>query len=182
MNKLAPLLLTLTIFWGIAAIGDDKAHKDIENTAKFILELTDKIEWPAEVRDARKGVITITVVGESLLTSRLREMAESTETAGRRLEIKDALPDDDFSSTDILFIASRELSDLAKVLKSTEGLPILTVTDVKGFARYGVIIEIADGEDSSDSETKFILNRMVLKKSGLKLSDKFIKKAVKIFG
>jgi hypothetical protein len=182
MNKLVALLLTSMIIWGITALGDDKAHKNVENTAEFIIELTDKIEWPAEARDARKGVLTITIVGESLLTSRLREMAESTETAGGKLEIKNALPDDDFSSTDILFIASRELSDLAKVLKSTEGLPVLTVTDVTGFARYGVIIEIDVDEDSSDSETKFVLNRMVLKKSGLKMSDKFIKKAVKIFG
>jgi hypothetical protein len=182
MNKLATLLLTLTLVPGIAALGDDKTHKNIKNTAEFIIELTNKIEWPAEVTDADNGIITVAVVGESLLTSRLREMAESTETAGVKLEIKDALPDDDFSSTEILFIANQELSDLAKILKSTEGLPILTVADVKGFARYGVIIEITDEEDSKDSEVKFILNRMVLKKSGLKMSDKLIKKAIKVFG
>ncbi|UCD94817.1 MAG: YfiR family protein [Candidatus Zixiibacteriota bacterium] len=182
MKKSATLLLTLTLALGIAALGDDNAPKNTENTAEFIIELTDKIEWPADVMDANKGVITITVVGDSLLTSKLREMAESTETAGGKLEIKSALPDDDFSSTEILFIAGQELSDLAKILKSTEGMPVLTITDVEGFARYGVIIEISDEKDSKDSEIKFILNKMVLKKSGLKMSDKLIKKAIKVFG
>jgi hypothetical protein len=180
MKKLASLCLTLLL--GIAAFGDDNAPNDIEKTAKFVMDLIDYIEWPTDVLDANKGIITISVVGESLLTAKLQEIAESTATARGKVAIKTVSPDDDLSSTQLLFIAGHKLSDLAKILKRVEGLPVLTVTDVEGFARYGVMIELADGKDSSDSDKKFILNNMVLKKSGLKMSDKLLKKAIKTFG
>ena len=180
MTKILPLFVLLLL--GAVTFGENDVPKDIEKKARFIVDLLNEIDWPADVLDASKGVITVSVVAESLLASKLHEISVSEKDAKRTVRVKTAAADDDFTSSQIIFIATRELPELARILKRVEGRPILTLADVEGYARYGVMIEIEGGADSDSSKFELIINKMVLNKAGLKISDKLLKKAKKTFG
>lgn len=78
-------------------------------------------------------------------------------------------------------MGENDLSTLAQVLKRIENRPILTITDIDGLARYGVIVELVSDNEGT-GKVDFIINKMVMKKAGLNISEDLIKQVKKTYG
>ena len=144
----------------------------------FIFGLFDDIKWPANNTDSN----TIYVVGESPLVDLLEQKADKRNAESLTITIKKISIDDDFAGCKILLIAGDDLGTLAKVLKKVKGTSILTVSDIEGFARYGVMINILNKTKKGKQEINLIINKMTARKAGFEIPAKLINKAEKIFG
>jgi hypothetical protein len=158
------------------ALGQSAAQK-----AEFIIGLTSKIEWPAGKNVSGNGAIVIAVVGESPLIAALKQEAEKKSTGGKKIEIKAMALADDFTASQIAVIGTKELTELAQILKKVKGLPVLTVSDANNFAGFGVVVDFMK-DDTGGGKLTFALNKMAAKEIGLKMSPDLVKQAKKTFG
>lgn len=160
------------------ALAQDDPAKNANYEAEFVINLIENIEWPSKSGVDTSKVFVISVLGDSAFCVKLRQVAEKKSTKKLKVEVKTVSLNDNLSGSRILFIATDKLAELAKALKKVGSLPILTVTDSKGFARYGVMIELL----IEKGQLAFIVNRMVLNHSSLKISPKLLKQAKKTLG
>lgn len=168
MKKFLPLVVSVLMFAAIAVSGN--SEKEINYKAEFIIDLFNKVEWPAGVDSSK----IISIMGDSPIEAKLRELA----TKKNGIEIKKISITDNLANTKILFVALAELKDLAQVLKKTEQTKVLTISDTKDFARYGIMFNFY--REEADSSTGFEFNKMVVKMSGLKVDSDLLKAAKKI--
>lgn len=164
--------------FGLLLLSGMTVQADNTAKAKFIFDLFDDVEWPAGSGNDNN----IYVIGESPLTGELEKLASSNSTDSRKFSVKKIAVDDDFTGCRILLIASSDLGDLAKVLKKVKGTSILTVSDIDGFARYGVMINVLEKSEKSKGEVGLVINKMTAREAGIKIDEGLIKKADKTFG
>ena len=150
------------------------------NTAKadFIINLFEKVEWPGENTQAQ----SIYIIGDSPVVPILEEKAAEKSKNGEKIDIKKISVDDDFTGCRILYIASNDLGQLARILKKVKGTSILTVSDIDGFARYGVMINVLEPTEKSKEKVGLVINKMTARDAGLKIDPKLIANADKTFG
>jgi len=174
------LILVLFLAVNVGLIGQELSDKAAVQKADFIFDLISNTEWPDESA-AGNDTFVISVIDQPTFVEKLKETAAENSKLKINIEIQSISIKDDFSGSNLVYMGNGELSDLAKVLKKTEKRPILTVTDIEGYARYGVIVELVTGNDGK-GKVEYVINKMVMRKSGLKISDELIKKAKKTFG
>ncbi len=172
--KYLPLLLLLILVNPSSNLLADNNEK-----ADFVFELLDHVEWPAANNGSE---IKICVLGKSPLLESLQKLAESKSTSSRKIIVSQISLEDDITGCHILVIASTELSDLAVALKKVKNQATLTVSDIKGYARYGVMVNITDQDSSEKKEPVIEINKMSAREAGLKISEDLLKKASKTYG
>jgi hypothetical protein len=111
----------------------------------------------------------------------LKQEAEKRSAGGKKIEVKTMAVGDDFTTSQIVFIGTKELPELAQILKKLKGLPVLTVSDANNFAGFGVIVDFIK-DDSGGNKLTFAVNKMAAKEVGLKVSPDFVKQAKKTYG
>ncbi len=172
ISILSVLALTLTAF------GQTKPDNGLNSRARFVIDLIDQVEWPVETIADTGQKFTISVIGDSAMAARLQELVKEASAETRKISIKTASSDGDLIASQMIFIGTEELPVLAQTLKSIRGKPILTVSDSKGFAGYGVMVELISKSD----KLEFAINKMAMKEASLKISEKFLKRALKTYG
>lgn len=173
MKKSLVILSGLLITVGGLAQAD--TDKDIARKAEFIIGLIDNVEWSDSGKPADENEIIIYVVGDSPVTSRLEELAEKKSAQSQAVRVESVSVDDNLSASHILYLASDDVSILAKVLKKLDGSKTLTVADARDFARYGAMIAFVSKE--TDSDFRYEINRLVVESAGIKLSSSLLDKA-----
>lgn len=167
--------LFLLPFFGILFMGSSSALGDIDKMADFIINLAEEVNWP-EGSFNESNEFIISVIGNSDLADRLKKIDKSKSRY--KFVVRNASVDDEIENSHLVFLGITDLPDLAKALKKLKALPVLTVTNSSGFARYGVMIELLNKSD----KVEFAINKMTARDARIEISDKLIKKAVKTFG
>lgn len=167
------ILVVLCLPLLVLGAPDDEA----EYKANFIIKLFEYVEWPANAATGNNGEFLIYVVGESPLMSLMQTMADEASVGGKTIAVKQVGIEDDFSGCRILFMTATETSELAKILKKTNGNPILTVSQAEYFGNYGVMVNFYTETDGGKNKVKFEINNMMVKDHGLKISSKLLKLA-----
>ena len=174
MKKIIFILPLLLL--NFAVLGSDNDNEeDIAFKANFILNLLDKIEWPADTQATDTNPLIISILGQSPITSKIEELAAEKFVRGKKIVIKTVAIRDDISDSKILFFPTKNLKELARILNKVEGTRVVTVSDCDEFARYGVMFNFYKEEDQK--QVKFELNKMVLDFAGLKVDPDIYKKA-----
>ena len=171
MRPLGIILLTLLLSTSLMA--QEMSADEIDYKANFIVKLLQYVEWPAGADKDASGAISIGVQGDSPLTPVLETLAADGAKDGTPINVKTVAIGADIADCQILFISSKETSDLAKILKAVAGKPVLTVSDCEYFARYGVMLNFYKDGD----KVKFEHNRRTTKEAGLKVSSRLLKMA-----
>jgi len=172
-------LLFVTCF--LLVISSDTPAKDmpvaeIDFKADFIVKVTDYVTWPEGAAANAAGVVCVAVLGDSPLTPKLKELAAARTSQGAKMSVTSVTLDDNLSAYQILFIATEDKAELAKILTKVENKPVLTVSDAYYFARYGVMVNFFK-EEGGDGKVKFEANQMTMGVAGLKMSSKLLKLA-----
>jgi hypothetical protein len=146
----------------------------LDYKADFIVQLPDYVTWPAGKDTNADGELVINVVGESPLTPYLQKYAAKST---HKVVVRTVTLADDITNCQILYMATQETSDLAKILKQVTGKSILTVSECHYFARYGVMVNFVTEDDGGKAKVKFEVNRTTLGEAELKMSSKLLKLA-----
>ena len=119
------------------AYGIEKTEEEIK--AQFIINYITYTKWPV---DGKKHAdpITICVMADDLTALYLQKMNNNPDKKFT-LEVKEKEKRGAFSECHILYINQNFKSDRDYFIKITHGTPILTISDIPGFAEYGGIAE-----------------------------------------
>ncbi|MEO8678408.1 MAG: YfiR family protein [Vicinamibacterales bacterium] len=162
------LAAALVLAPGIAAGSADTAAQDVADVkAAFVYNFAKFTEWPALPPGAP---IAVCVAGSNQIASTLRETIRGRNIDGHALVV--SIPQDSttWRGCHLLFITEAEAGRAAAGLAALKRLPVLTVSDSKGFATSGGIIELY----LEDGKMRFAINAEAAGVAGLRISSRLL--------
>lgn len=151
--------LTLTaVGAAICLSGISYAQTDASKVkALWVHTLMSYIKWGNDEDNSNK---TICTRGLDRTYSFLKDIQEEKKTSYKFMEIGSNA---DLQKCNLLYIATSEINNLSSILNGTESKKIVTVSDIKGFAQDGGMIELSH----NDGVVKLIINVKVAKQAGI---------------
>jgi hypothetical protein len=135
--------------------------------AVYLEKFSRFITWPEEsIQDDPSQPFIISVIGETPLTRNLEQIYAVQKIKNKRVIIKSIKNLNEIKGSHILFIAESEKKNLEKIIEITKKEPILTISETKGFAQEGVLINFFE----SDNKLRFEINETAVLKSPLQMS------------
>ncbi len=165
------LLLVVAVNWSSAS--DEYILK-----AQFVERFIRFIDWPAasQGKANTKSPFVIGVVGKSEVHEHLLAVVAKRKIKGRTAEVRLLSIDDleGVANCQVVFISKCSNHDLTTLLGFTAEKPILTVSDSKGYAKNGVLINIYLNRDDA---CRFEINRNAVERTGLRFSSNLLRLA-----
>jgi hypothetical protein len=141
--------------------------------AAFLYNAPKFIDWPPEALTSAS--FTIGVLGDDPFGTVLDQLAGRT-IKGKKVVIRRLTSLERAAECQLLFIAASEQRRLQTVLGRLRELPLLTVSDIDGFAFAGGMLELT----MDRNRLTFIANNRQAKRQGLKISSQMLKLAREI--
>lgn len=175
------MALALLVAGASAEAAPDQASEyDIK--AAMLLKLPAFIAWPAPRPDgqqistasslsdsAANRPLMVGVLGSDPFGDGLTSLAKRATVNDRPVQVQrvalDSLP-----SEGVLFISASESGRLADVLAKAGNSPLLTVSDIAGFAESGGMIEL----EMQDRKVSLRINKKAIEEAGLSASSKLL--------
>lgn len=132
--------------------------------AAYIFNFIQFTEWPNKKKNMP---VTVLVSGDDMVRNAMQRIAVASNKSGHtRLRIDPCTDLTCLGRPQVLFIGSDQQAHLQQWLDSSKQLPILTVSDIPGFADKGGMIELIRRGD----RLSFRINRKAIADSGLYVS------------
>lgn len=159
--------------------------------AAFILNIVRYTEWPKEAFEDETSPIRIVVLGDDPMTPQLRRAIEDVRINDRRIavrqlhwpqpapgrrEVDEEVMErfqEQLGAAHLLYIAAAEYDRLSNVLEIIGNEPILTVSDVPGFAERGGML----GLFVQDGRVQFNANVGRLRECEVNISSRVLRLA-----
>lgn len=130
--------------------------------AGFLEKFARFTEWP----NINKTEFKICVLGKNPFKKDLDKMYAKVKIKNLAVKLEYIENINELKNPDILFISSSERSNLSEILNQIKEKPILTVSDTRGFAQKGVIINFYE---TAQGTIHFEINKSTLSDSGLQM-------------
>jgi hypothetical protein len=140
----------------------------------YIEKFTHFVQWPEGEKVGSAEKFTIAVIGNDKISNTLKEIFSKSGPESANVSIVEIKTPEEMGKCQLLFISGSEKNNLKKILSYTNGKPVLTISDTKGFCEKGVIINLFMEGDY----IRYELNRNSLDKSGLKINSLLLGHAV----
>lgn len=157
-----------------AALAQDEptrvVNREFHLKAAFLYHFTGFVGWP----DGSLGddSIEVGVLGQDPFGTAL-DTIDGKVVQGRRIVVKRSNRVADLSSCAVLFIARSEEVRLPEILAEIGGRPVLTVSDIEGFARRWGVINFT----SAGNRVRFEINTEAAKRARLRISSQLLRVA-----
>jgi hypothetical protein len=161
------LAATLIAAPGIAAGSGTDLAPDVAVKAAFLFNLAKFTEW-SELRPG--ATIAVCIVGADGIAAALVETVRGQNISGHTLEVRRSQESTTWPACHVLFIADAETRRSAGGLGGVKTLPVLTVSDGKGFSQSGGIIELY----VENGRMRFAINADAAERSRLHLSSRLL--------
>lgn len=139
-----PLFNTATLH------GESLLHKEYFVKAAFLYNFARLVEWPANTFSSDTDPIRICFMGDDPFDEALKTI-ENKKVKSRPLLIQRSVGLDNASRCQLLFVSQSEKYQLADILERLKQYPVLTVSELPGFAqeRGHIRLFVADDETLS---------------------------------
>jgi hypothetical protein len=169
--RLAVAGLALATTWlpgrGYAGDNSPALPSDAAVKAAFLYNFARFTEWPALASGAP---IVVCVVGQDVIAAALSETFRGQSISGHMLDTRMSQDSATWRACHVLFVADVATRRSADGLGAVKALPVLTVSDGKGFAQAGGIIELyVEG-----GRMRFLINMDAVERSRLHLSSRLL--------
>lgn len=145
---------------------------EYEVKAAYLYNFAKFVDWPAAAFPRENTPLTICIVGKSPLNEVIESLAGKS-IKNRRLVIRQFSKIEDLNECHILFINAAVKSSLSQIVASIALRPILTVSDSKGFAATGGIIEFVPVGD----KIRFKISNQAAQHVNLRISSHLLRLA-----
>lgn len=167
-SLLAALLVAFGLDQGSARAADDAEY---QIKAALLYRFAQFTEWPAGAL-AEHRQLTLCVLGENPFGGLLDDIAGNT-VHQRKLAVQRLADPQSLSQCHIAFVGAMRPDALSQTIKRSRQLNVLTVSDAKGFAAAGGMIQFVIVND----RVQFEINNAATDRAGLKLSSHLLKLA-----
>lgn len=133
--------------------------------AAYLYNFIQFTEWPGR---AKNVPVTVLVAGDNRVRSAMQSIASKTDSTGAtiRLAIDPCSGLACLGKPQVVFIGNDQARQLQQWLAKTSRRPVLTVSDIPGFADQGGMIELVRRDD----RLAFRINRKAIENAGLYVS------------
>jgi len=166
-RKLTLLLGTLLFFPCVAGFAHsaEKGKAGVSDLkSAYIFNFIRFAEWPERSGQQSPG-ITLNVLEDAEVYKILQAVAEKEVAKTIGMHVESCLTEACIGDASAMFIGESG-QDYQRLLKLVEGRPILTVSDIPGFASHGGMIEIK----YQDEKLTFVVNVDAVKRAGIYIS------------
>ncbi|MCW5979823.1 MAG: YfiR family protein [Bryobacteraceae bacterium] len=146
--------------------------------AAFLRSFAKFVEWPDSAGEGARRKLLIGILGENPFGDGVQELLEAETPGGVMVETLAGRTLDRLQHCHVLFISASERSRLQQHLDALAQRPVLTVSDVEGFARRGGMIELL----LDRNRIRFAINPAAVERAGLRMSSKLLSLAVIVGG
>jgi hypothetical protein len=142
---------------------------EYEVKAAYLINFIKFVEWPDSAFQSAEDTLVLCVVGNDPIEVALEKFNGKT-VSGKVLDIRKVADPASMGRCHILFVGESEKGKVDKVLGALKKLPVLTVSDIDGFARRGGAI----GFVREKSNIRFEINDESAGNAGLTLNAKLL--------
>jgi len=165
MKRLTAIIILSTLFLSAYSQRMDK-----QSEAYFLFNFGRLLKW----QNYPDNQFVINVYGTSNVTDFINNMALTNIAAGRKVIAREATQDN-LSNCNILFITSDGINDFETIINSTTNLPVLIVTENRGYINSGADVEFGFKTISAtDSVLSYRVNERSIKSKNIKISPDFM--------
>lgn len=173
--KIAGLSLTLLLFFFVAEITfGARVEEEARVKTAYIYNFCKYVTWPDS---ADEEPFNICLLGQDPLVEQLA-MLEQKKVKSRNIVVKSFSSCSAAQRCEVLFVSATKKENLAVIIPSFKGLPVLTISDIKGFAQKGGMIELVKQEN----KIRFSINKQRLDEANLTMSSRLLKLATIVDG
>ena len=174
LSTRAALLVSILLLPFLAARAEGPASEyDIK--AAFLLNFARFVEWPDL---APSSPLRICVLGKDPFGKALDDVVSDRSVNGHPIVVRRLRSIAEAQECQVMFVSSSEASQLARILAGLEKSPVLSVSDIPGFAGKGGVI----GFVAAENKIRFDLSLEAATHSRLKISSQLIRVARSIDG
>ena len=137
--------------------------------AAYVYRITQFVDWPAE-EDSEPAKLGVCILGEDPFGQAIDHIEEK-QSQGRRFSLRRIETLESSRGCHVLFVSASESSGLARILESLEGRSVLTISDLKGFARSGGMIGLVVNREG---KVGLEVNLGAVEEAGLQISAKLL--------
>lgn len=175
-QRIILLLLSLVLICKAPAYAQDYTQ-EYKVKAVYLYNFTKFVSWPENTRAEASQTINICILGKNPFSSLLEPVTHmKSQDKSLTVEGIDDLHALEKKNCQILFISGSEKDTIADLLKKTDRRPILTVSDIDGFAQHNGMI----GFVVKDGKVRLEINLSAARQAGLKISAKLLEIATVI--
>lgn len=146
--KKIPLLaafLALLLAAPDAARTEAKPPSEYFVKAVYLFNFIKFIEWPGQYALSQRGEANVCIAGKDPFGAELQYI-EKASTDKLKLKILRGVSDDQMKECHMLFISTSEEGRLGDILAQLRALPVVTVSEIPGFADRGGMIGFVNVE------------------------------------
>ena len=159
----------LFLFIAFAIVTSSAQAADISREQKikaaYIYNLVKLVEWP----NLNSDILNVCILENSSMLAAANSVQGKT-VAGRKLEVREVKNSEVKQNCNILYFSTPQQ---VEILQNIEGLPILTMGDIGGFANKGGIIHLF----VDSNKIRFEINEKVATVNGLIIDSKLLELA-----
>lgn len=169
-TKMAVVLGTVVFGWLPARA--EKEPGEYEVKAAFLYNFIAFAEWPESAFANAESPIVIGILGRDPFGSALDTIMNGERVQERSLRVLHLVRPEDMNRCHIIFISTSESARLGEIMRQLGTKPVLTVSDIPGFAEAGGMV----GFTTADT-VKLTINQDALRTARLALSAKLLRLA-----
>jgi hypothetical protein len=167
----ALLLLVTSLGPGLdRACAQDAPTREYQIKAAFLLNFVQFVKWPPVAFSTPGAPFKIGILGDDPFGPALDETIRGETVSGHPLSVVRSRRLDDLRDCQMIFIARSEEGQLDQILEQLKGTPVLTVSELDGFANEGGDIDFYLSED----KVRFAINPQSARQNGLKISSQLL--------
>ncbi len=143
--------------------------------AAFLFNFARFTQWPNSANNTATPFV-FCVLGKDPFGVALSGLQErSIGDKAIKLHYAENIPDG-IDQCQVLFVSKSEIGSLQRILSFTKGKPIVTVSDIEGFAEANGMFEFINTE----GKLSFIINNSIAQNSGIHISSSLLNLASKV--
>lgn len=147
--------------------------REYDLKAVLLFNLAQFTEWPESAFAGTNSPLVIGIFGTDPFGKVLDEVVRGESVKGHAIQLARVRSLEQASQCHILFISRSAEDSLASILREMDGRPVLTVSDIEGFASKGGMIRF----DTIGNRIKLRVNLETLQGAKLELSSKVLRLA-----
>ncbi len=159
---------------GSAAWGPARAQSDVSKEyqikAAFLFNFVQFVKWPETSFASADAPFSIGVLGDDPFGSILDGTVQGEAIGNHRLTVVRSQRIEDLKACQLIFVSRSEEDHVGEILAQLGSRPILTVSDLDGFAGQGGDIDLY----LSGGKVRFEINPQPARQCGLKISSQLL--------
>jgi hypothetical protein len=144
--------------------------REYQIKAAFLYNFAQFIDWPSAAFANTNAPFNIGILGDDPFDGSLDETIQDETINGHKIVAVRSQQIEDLKNCQIIFVCKSEKKHVAEILTELDSKPILTVSEIDGFAQRGGSINFF----LAGTKVRFEINPVAAQSDGLKISSQLL--------